>query len=111
MPHRVPISPQCKMNFWATGVKLFFGVSLIFPFQVSPLLSHPSRLLVLLIQNIQLFPSFVKRFLTCPFSGLPCRSPRLRTNLHAISEPWIAAGNRAGPPVGLAKRTAAVVGW
>src|ERR1700719_1189796 len=24
IPHRVPISPQCKMNFCATGVKLFF---------------------------------------------------------------------------------------
>ena len=30
MPQRVPISPQCKMNFWATGVSVFFAGSLIF---------------------------------------------------------------------------------
>ena len=30
MPHLVPISPQCKMNFWATGASVFFAGSLIF---------------------------------------------------------------------------------
>src|SRR5258707_3998 len=29
MPQRVPISPQCKINFWATGVSEFFVGSLI----------------------------------------------------------------------------------
>src|SRR5256884_662287 len=30
IPQRVPISPQCKMNFWATGVNEFFVGWLIF---------------------------------------------------------------------------------
>src|SRR5713101_3665479 len=77
MPQRVPISPQCKMNFWATGVKLFFVVSLIssLPGLLS-FLPPSSCLLFLLLQNIQLFPFRVKHFFTCPFSGLPRLSPR-----------------------------------
>src|SRR5882762_7739852 len=65
MPQRVPISPQCKMNFWATGVKLFFVGSLIFalPCQASFLLLL-SCLLFLLLQNIQIFPCLVKSYLS-----------------------------------------------
>src|ERR1700674_5515670 len=40
MPQRVPISPQCKMNFWATGVKLFLVGSLIAPFPAAEFLAR-----------------------------------------------------------------------
>jgi hypothetical protein len=59
------------MNFWATGVKVFFVGSLILAFPwLALILPVSSCLLFLLLQNIQLFPLFVKLFFTCPFSGL-----------------------------------------
>jgi len=54
MPQRVPISPQCKMNFWATGVSEFFVGSLIFALpwvaSFSPLSLCQSFLLLLNVQ-------------------------------------------------------------
>src|SRR6266481_2349172 len=63
IPHRVPISPQCKINFCATGVNEFFVASLIFDLprfaSFAPLSSY---LLFLSLQNILFFPALVKPY-------------------------------------------------
>jgi hypothetical protein len=59
------------MNFWATGVKLFFAGTLIFAFpSLATFLPHSSCQLFLWLQNIQLFPLLVK-----PFLPRPARAP------------------------------------
>src|SRR5437016_55680 len=70
MPHRVPISPQCKMNFWATGVNVFFAGSLIFSYpSLASFTSFSSCQLFLSLQNVQSFPPLVKVFLVLPHDG------------------------------------------
>jgi len=60
------------MNFWATGVSVFFLGSLIFsnPWLASFSL-HPLRLLFLSLQNIQFCQPFVKLFLPVLFLVFP----------------------------------------
>src|SRR5712664_383825 len=80
IPHRVPISPQCKMNFWATGVHLFFVGSLIFALPcVTSFLLLSLRLFFLFLQNIQSFPFPVKLFL--PRTSCAPISPFHKTEL------------------------------
>src|SRR2546430_14410854 len=86
IPHRVPISPQCKMNFCATGVKLFFVGSLIFALpNLASFLLLSSCLLFLLLQNIQSFPLPVKSFLPVLFLAFPA-SRRAATLLAVVPE-------------------------
>src|SRR5271169_2282722 len=72
MPQRVPISPQCKMNFWATGVKLLLVGSVILPFPAAELLvAFVASVLSVITEYTVVFAACQALF-TCPFSGLPC---------------------------------------
>ena len=82
------------MNFWATGVRLFFVVSLIFSLPgFLSFLPRSSRLFFLLLQNIQLFPFPVKHFLPALFLDFPASRPAatfLAAALEAIGKALVA---------------------
>src|SRR6266478_3666547 len=64
IPHRVPISPQCKTNFCATGVSVYCVVCVLIALPpVVSFLPFSSCPLFLLLQNIQYCPPAVKVFL------------------------------------------------
>src|SRR5208282_4579570 len=79
IPHRVPISPQCRMNFWGTGESVGFVVSVI---SVVSLFTEIT-VTTAVCQAFFSLPSARFPFTplvkgrgahphTCPFSGLPC---------------------------------------
>src|SRR6266849_6551139 len=103
IPHRVPISPQCKMNFCATGVSPLLVGSLIFAFpclaSFLPILSH---LLFQLIQKLQFIPLPVKLFLPLGVRPPRCRFFRLNRAPPGDSPLHSNSGNNSIPRASVA---------